>query len=390
MDKNLSEILAGLPKIEEQVKSQQDRILTNLVMLGEIPSPTFHEENRMRFFVNRLTQAQLINCSTDEVGNGVGILPGKKEDKNILVVAHMDTLFDEKTPHSCGIQPNYVTAPGISDNALGLAAVVSLPDILAALNIELESNLILLGSSRSLGRGNIEGLRFFLENSKVSIRAGISVEGVRLGRLSYSSIGMTRYEISYTVPEEYDWTRFGAEGPILTINEVINRITEIPIPRKPKTNIVFNSIESGQSFNVAAKNAVLRLEIRSESGNMVKSLNKKIKDIAAEVSSQTGQSVKVDIISQAKPGGIAFSHPLADNTRAIMNRLKIKPRIRPSTSELAAFIAKKIPALTIGLTNGENFGETDESIEIKPIFKGIAQLLGIILMVDRGVCDGLK
>ena len=376
MEKQLNEILTLLPDIEEKVKSLKDLILTNLVMLGEIPAPTFQEENRMRFFVNRLTQAQLINCSTDEVGNGVGILPGKKEEKNILVVAHMDTIFDAKVSHTCEVQPNYVTAPGISDNAMGLAAVVSLPEILAALGIQLESNLILLGSSRSLGRGNIEGLRFFLKNSKVPLRAGLSVEGVRLGRLSYSSIGMTRYEIAYTVPEEYDWTRFGAEGSILTINEVINRITEIPIPRKPQTSIVFSSIESGQSFNAIAKNAVLRLEVRSESGNMVKTLNKTIKDIAAEVSSRTGQPVEVDIISQARPGGIAFSHPLADNTRAIMNKLKIKPRISPSTSELAAFIAKGIPALTIGLTKGENFGNQDESIEIKPIYRGNSPTAG--------------
>lgn len=387
MDRKLSAILSRLPDLEEGIRANKELILTNLVMLGEIPSPTFGEENRMRYLVNRLTQAQLLNCSTDEVGNGVGILPGRKGDRNILVVAHMDSHFDEKEDHSCTVLPDYISSPGISDNAVGLAAVVTLPDLLNSLGITLDSNLILLGTSRSLGRGNIEGLRFFLKNSNVPITSGISVEGVKLGRLSYSSIGMIRYEISYTVPDEYDWTRFGAVGSIVTINEVINRILEIPTPRKPRTSIVFNSIESGKSFNTTSKNAILRLEVRSESGEMVRSLSRKIQDIASEVSSHSGQTVMVDMISMARPGGIGFSHPLAVNTREIMEKLGITPRLSPSTSELAGFIASRIPALTIGLTSGENLGRRNERVEISPIFKGIAQLIGIILAIDGGICD---
>ena len=388
MEKNIRDILRQLPNMEEKVKDLKDMILTNLVMLGEIPAPTFREENRLRFLVNRLTQSQLLNCSTDEMGNGLGILPGERGDRNILIVAHMDTLFNEKVDHTCTVHPNYVSAPGISDNTLGVAVMATLPEILASLDIKLNSNLVLMGSAKSLGRGNTEGMRFFLKNTKLPLYAGICVEGVRLGRLSYSSIGMTRCEITFSVPEEYDWTRFGAVGSIVTINEVINRILEIPLPRRPRSSIVFNSIEGGTHFSSVAKTAILRLEIRSESGDMAKNLSRSIRDIASEVSSHTGETVEVDIVSQTNPGGIEFAHPFAVNTRAIMHQLNIKPRISPSTSELAAFISAGIPALTIGLTRGENLGELSETIEIEPVFTGIAQLLGIILALDRGLCDG--
>ena len=388
MEENIREILRQLPPMKEKIKELKELILANLVMLGEIPAPTFKEQNRLNFLVNRFTQSQLLNCSTDEMGNGLGILPGERGDKNILIVAHMDTMFDEKVDHTCSVHPNYVSAPGISDNTLGVAAIATLPEIIAALGIKLNSNLVLMGTARSLGRGNTEGMRFFLNNTQIPINSGICVEGVKLGRLSYSSIGMTRYEITYSVPEEYDWTRFGAVGSIVTINEVINRIQEIPLPRRPRTSIVFNSIEGGKDFASVAKTAVLRLEIRSESETMVKTLSRAIKDITAEVSSHTRESVEVDILSQTNPGGIEFAHPFAVNTRAIMHQLNIKPRISPSTSELAEFIAAGIPALTIGLTNGENLGELTETIEVEPIYTGIAQLLGIILAIDRGLCDG--
>jgi tripeptide aminopeptidase len=387
MDDQIKLLIESLPGYETRIMTMRDTILANLVMLGEIPAPTFREQARMAFFVNRLNEYQLLNCSTDEAGNGLGIIPGEGGERNILVVAHLDTVFDEKMDHTIAIQPGKVVGPAVGDNSLGLATLVSLPAILEALDIKLRSNLILMASSRSLGRGNIEGLRFFLENSEMEISAGVCVEGVKLGRISYSSIGMVRCEVAFRVPEQYDWTRFGAVGAIVMINELIDRILEIPLPRRPKTSIVLGSINSGRGFNTIATDAVLRLEIRSESGEMVHQLKHKIQNIAEEVSSHNGSEVSIHFLAQRKPGGISFSHPLASNSRLIMNSLGISPRISPSTSELSAFIDKGIPAVTLGLTDGENLGKKNESIEIDPIYTGIAQLVGLILAIDRGYCN---
>ncbi|MBT3272699.1 MAG: peptidase, partial [Spirochaetales bacterium] len=140
-------------------------------------------------------------------------------------------------------------------------------------------------------------------------------------------------------------------------------------------------------YDKMATNARLRFEIRSESDVMVRQVRDLIDHIVAEVSSDTGAEVSFDVFAQRKPGGIPFAHPLAKNAMEIIRSLDIKPRISPSTSELSAFIDKKIPALTIGLTDGENMTMPGESIFIDPIFKGISQLLGLILAIDRGYCD---
>ena len=87
---------------------------------------------------------------------------------------------------------------------------------------------------------------------------------------------------------------------------------------------------------------------------------------------------------------MSFSHPLASGARTLMKGLGINPRISPSTSELSAFIDKGIPAVTVGLTNGESLNETNERVEIEPITKGLEQLLGLILAVDKGYCDEPK
>ncbi len=390
MEAGFEKILEVLREYERRLRDLRETFLANLAMISEIPAPTFHEQRRMEFLINRFTEYGLHNCSTDEVGNAFGILPGSDGEKTIVAVAHLDTNFDATVDHAITVETERAVGPGVGDNGLGLAVLATLPLVMDHLEIKLTNDLILMGSARSLGRGNIEGLRFFLDNTNVPITHGVCIEGVKLGRISYSSIGMMRCEISYTVPEEYDWSQFGAVGSIVVINEVINRVLEIPLPRRPRTSVVLGSIEGGTAFDKLAKTAVLRFEIRSESDDMVRNLRDQIEYIVAEVSSNTGAEVTFDVFAQRRPGGIRFSHPLATHAREIMRALEIKPRISPSTSELSAFIDKQIPALTLGLSDGENMNERGETIIIEPMFKGVVQLLGLLLAIDKGYCNEPK
>lgn len=368
----------------ESYREVQENLLSNLIALSEIPAPTFSEINRANVLVNRYTGYEMLNCSVDEKGNALGILPGKKDEKNILIVAHLDTLFQETVDHTVSIYSDYITGAGVSDNSLGLAAMATLPHILQKYNLELDSNLILMGSARSLGMGDIDGLRFFLNNFNGKISSGLCLEGVKLGRLSYSSIGMLRGELVYRIPEEYDWTKFSSEGALVNMNEMITKILEIPLPRKPKTTIVLGSIHGGTSYNSNPTKVALRFEIRSESDEVVEDLREQIDNLAMEMSSMTGADVQFKIHARRRPGGMQFSHPLNLTARQIHSKLDVKTRLSPSTSELSAFIAKGIPALTVGLTNGENMGEEDEKLNLPPLRTGLAQLLGLLLSLDKG------
>ncbi len=384
---SLKDILKELPRFHNELLELNEILLANLIMIGEIPAPTFEEEQRIEFLKNRFAESGLLSTSSDESGNALGILQGEKGDRNIMIVAHADTVFPATVDHTLSIRIDRVTGPSVGDNSLGCAVLAALPKIIEALKLPIYSNLIFMGSSRSLGRGNLEGLRFFLSNFKDPVVAGLCIEGVELGRLSYTSLGMLRGEITCQVPEAYDWTRFGAVGAIITLNEVINKILEIPLPGRPRTTIVLGSIHGGTSFDTIATSALLRFEIRSEAEGMAKNIGMEIEDIVASVASRTGAEIRLEKIAERRPGGLAYNHPLARNARAILNKLNIKPRISPSTAELSAFIYNKIPALTVGITNGGHLNEENETIRIEPISVGIAQLLGLLLVIDRGFAD---
>jgi len=385
--KSFEDILESLPYLENSVKEQKEMLLANLVMMGEIPAPTFKEDERINFLIDRFKEADLQENSIDEVGNGIGVLKGDGGDENILVVAHADTVFDEKTDHTIQVQKDFVSGPGVADNSLGLSTVATLPTLLERLDIKLKNNLILMGATRSLGRGNLEGLRSFLSNYDQPIKAGVGLEGVELGRLSHTSIGMKRGEIHCQVPEEYNWSRFGNGSAILTLNEVINKINNIRLPQRPRTSIIMGSISGGSSFNTTALNATLRFEIRSESSEQVQSIHQNFEEIVSEVSSKSGDTIELDIFAQREPGGIPYTHPLVRNTRKILNKLDLEPRPGPSTSELSTFIDRDIPAVTLGLTEGDHIHEINESIKIEPMYKGIAQTIATLKAIDGGYCE---
>jgi tripeptide aminopeptidase len=387
MAETFDEILNSLDNYVQKISELKDIFLANLVMLSEIPAPTFGETKKRDFILERFNEYELQNCSFDEKSNALGVIPGKTGEKNILLCAHMDTVFPENVDHTVAIQPDIVTGPGVADNGVGLAALITLPLILKKLDLHFNANIILIGTSRSLGKGDLEGLSFFLEHSKMSITTGICIEGVRLGRISYSSIGMLRGELTYKIPEEYDWTRFNSVGAIVNMTEMISRLLEIPLPRKPRTSINLGSVEGGSSYNMQAMKSNLKFEIRSESGEMVDSLAVKIGNLAEEMASKTGSEVTFTEVARRRSGGTEFSHPLNSCSREILTRLGVTPRLTPSTSELAAFIDKEIPAITLGITNGENISELDELIHIEPLATGLVQLVGVIQAIDGGFCN---
>ncbi len=387
MNQNLPPILEMLDTYSRAAESIKDILLSNLVMIGEIPAPTFGERARVEMIQQLFTASGLQNCSIDDLDNGMAVLPGSDGQKNVLLVAHADTMFSGKVDHTIELHPNAAIGPGVADNSLGVALLAALPQLLEKLNLRLRNNVILLTPTRGLGKGNLEGLRFFLKHNKMPVSTGVCVEGAQLGRLSFSCIGMLRGEIVCSVPEEYDWTKFGATNAIVSLNEVINRILEISVPTRPRSKIVLGRIEGGTSVNSVPTNANLQFEIRSESARIIENISHEIDAIIAEVASNSGAEIEWHIFARRKPTGIPFKHPLVRTSTEIMKALDVEPRIAPSTSELSTVLGHHIPAVTLGLTKVERLNQEDETARIDMIFSGIAQFLALLKAIDGGICD---
>ena len=130
----------------------------------------------------------------------------------------------------------------------------------------------------------------------------LCLEGVQLGRLNYSCLGMLRGEVTVRLPDNYDWAQFGATGSIIPMNDVINRINKIALPRRPLTSIVLGSLEGGLTYSNIARETTLRFEVRSESAEILDQTGRQIGDIAQEVAAQSGVGVDIDLFARRQPG----------------------------------------------------------------------------------------
>ena len=372
------------PVYRDALGELKEILLANVVMASEIPSPTGDEEELVKFLCDRFTESDLHNISLDEAGNAAAVLQGNSSSHNILVAAHVDKIWPASDDHTLSVTEDSMSGLGVADNSLGVAVLATLPHILETLKIELNSNLILLGTTNSFGRGDLGGMRFFLDNTKLNIDYGLCLEGMNLGRLSYSSLGMVRGEITVNLNREKNplWKGAGAIGPL---NKIIDSITGIDRPEKPRTSILLGSVRSGSGFNVPPLSGVLRFEVRSESESVVHRIHHQITEIVEETIAQEDCDVELSIVARRNPGDIGFQHPLVKATRNTLEALDVKPRIAPSISELSALLDRGIPALTLGITTGENHSTPEEKISISNIFSGVAQIVATLEYMDQAL-----
>jgi len=385
---DMEQYLDLLPAFADQIRKIREIIISNIVLLGQVPAPTFHEKRRAECLVERFADFQVDECIIDNFGNPISIIRGASpERQSVFIVAHIDTFSHVEADHSYEVTDKLISGIGVSDNSAAVGVLASLPDVFKQLGLAFKSDIVLAAPTQSLGKGNLNGIRHLLKNWQAPIRAGICVETVKLGRLNYYSDGMIRGEINCSIASESKWGQHHPPNAILVINEVINEILELRLPQKPRTKIVIGRITGGFNHGKDAYNAQIGFEIRSDADSMVTALYGDIQDIVDGVNNAYAVELKLNRISNLNATHLAFGHPLVKCASKILHRMRLEIVSEPSETALSIFLQRNIPAITLGLTNGANYHQEDSMIEIDPLFKGIAQVAALVMAVDNGVCD---
>jgi len=384
----MDNFLEKLPALVDEVKSLREIIITNIVLIGQTPAPTFREKKRSKLFMDRLAEFQVDEVTTDGYRNPIGIVRGRDSSKPpIFVHAHLDTFFEKDQPINYTIKENTITGPGLLDNSLGVGVITSLPAIFKRLDLQFESDIVLAGTIQSIGKGNLRGVRHLLKTWPTPIRGGICIEGVELGRLNYFSDGMIRGEIHCSVSGDRGTLDEYTPNAIIVLNEVMNEIMNLKISQRPRSRIVIGKIRGGANHGKIAFEAALGFEIRSDSYKIVKKIFGHIKDIVEGISHENEVDLNLKTISNLRASRLKYNHPLVKNSAAVLEALDIKPFSKSTESALSIFLSQKIPAVTLGITHGENVYNDKATMEIEPMYKGITQVIGVLKAIDSGVCD---
>jgi acetylornithine deacetylase/succinyl-diaminopimelate desuccinylase-like protein len=393
MSEDISKALKDLEKKKKQwgevIASTREMTLSNLSMIAQNPAPAFNERKRSEFLLERFVEAGINEPETDDYYNAIGRLNSSKFGRNILITTHMDNQFEESVDQNVSISENRVFGVGVVEDNLALAALCTLPDILRRCGIELNSSISLLASTRSHGRGDFGGIKHYLKNAVRKPDFVISLAGANLGQLDYFTLSRVRCDIrsELNAPPDSAWAKENNNSAIIVTNEIINAILEIPLPRKPRSVVNIGMISGGERYSTISGETTIRLEILSEKDSITDELINKINDRCLDIGARHGVEVTADFFGRHHARGLSCSHPLIKTSIGVLNFLGLRPTMDYSSSDISAPLADEIPSVCLGLTNGVGGNSLKAHIEIEPLNKGLLQLLILICLIDKGLCD---
>ena len=154
----MEKYLDVLPTFVDQIRKIREIIISNIVLIGQIPAPTFHERRRAECLVERLADFQVDECTIDDFGNPIGVIRGASAEKqSIFVVAHLDTFSDVAVDQHYEVTDKIISGIGVSDNSAAVGVLASLPEIFSRLALAFESDIVLVAPPTTSGEGNLEG-----------------------------------------------------------------------------------------------------------------------------------------------------------------------------------------------------------------------------------------
>jgi tripeptide aminopeptidase len=326
------------------------------IQLTEIPAPEFNEARRGES-LKKLFEATGLKVRVDKLGNVIAERPGTDEKSVILLVAHLDTVFPASTDVRVKRDSNRLTAPGITDNGAGLAALVGIARALSESRIRTTKTIVLAGDVGEEGEGNLRGIRALVENYGSRLAAVIAVDGASVEHVTTQGIASQRVEVSITGAGGHSWSDFGAPNPITALARAIVKFSALAVPDDPRSSFNFGVIEGGTSVNSIPAGAAVKVDLRSEQESQVKIMEAALRDavdsgVKEEMSAArvNNDPLKIDVRSLgSRPAGkLPDSSPLLVTLRNVDAFLGNRSRLERSSTDANIPLSLGIPAFSIG------------------------------------------
>src|SRR5207237_1073025 len=166
---------------------------------------------RAAYLRQKLSTLGLPEAQLDAEGNCVALRPGAAMAPLLVASAHLDTVFPagtELTPRRVGAK---LFAPGIADDACGLAALIAIAGALQSADLETAGSILFVGTVGEEGEGNLRGVRHLLTEGEWAGRIDqfVSFDGAGLERITNGALGSRRYRVQFRGTGGHSWSDFG-------------------------------------------------------------------------------------------------------------------------------------------------------------------------------------
>lgn len=237
-------------------------------------SPTFHEEGRAELILAHFTKLGLKDITRDEMGNVSAALPGNGGGC-VAVEAHMDTVFPFGTAKEVTEKDGLLYCPGISDDARGLAALMTIAEAFVKCGVRTQKDIVFLATVREEGIGGCAGISYFLERHP-AVESCLSIDGPDSNVVVCGGPGIRTRRFIFKGRGGHAYVAYGRNGnPVHAAICAMSALAELKLPGKPKTTFSVTNFHAGTETGVHAmpQEAELIATYRSESAEELRKLD---------------------------------------------------------------------------------------------------------------------
>lgn len=318
-----------------------------------VPAPTFAEQERAAWFVERFRELGLADPRLDAEGNALASLG--EGQRALLLSAHLDTVFPSTTNCTPVEDGARILAPGACDNAAGLTALLGLAAALQFAEIEPPVPILFAANTGEEGAGDLRGIRHIFA-TQPGIGAGIALEGSGVATVVDRALGSRRMRITVTGPGGHSWADAALPNPIFALAEVLSGLARLPLPGTPRTTLHCGTIQGGTSVNSIPESATADLDLRSVSPEALEDTERQalhltratIASLNARFPAGSQLQLQIARIGDRPAGELPANSFLARSLQAVDRHLNIATELRIGSTDANLPLSVGIPALAIG------------------------------------------
>lgn len=341
-------------------------LIDDIVEIARIPAPTFLEDARLAWIEERIADSSGSRWR-DEVGNLVWAWGGGTP--KLMLAAHVDTVFDERTALEIRQEESSLVGPGIGDNAAAVGVALNVVESLLATR-ELEPGALVFTVGEE-GLGNLRGAHAACKELKP--QAFIALEGHGLHEVVVDAIGSVRVQLSITGPGGHPWVDKGDPSAVHALFELGTSLISNP-PTGAHLNI--GRVSGGRSVNVIADTAELLLEARADQDATLDEVLDRVGNLRLSPPLALG----VEVVGRRPAGRLERDSDLLELVRKVRAELELPDALGSGSTDANAALAQGVPALTLGIASGSGMHSISERIDVDSLAVGFRQ---VEMVVER-------
>ncbi|HEX6134384.1 MAG TPA: M20/M25/M40 family metallo-hydrolase [Longimicrobiales bacterium] len=334
------------------IRETDDLTLKHMCDATAIPAPGGAEAARGRWFADRLHDLGL-SPMTDAAGNVYAVTPCADPAAGQLVIAaHLDTVFAPGTTVDVRRDATRITAPGISDNARGLAGALAIARALHATGWPTRSPVTFVATVGEEGAGDLRGVKHYIGHSGQRTAAFIALDGAGASRIINAGVGSRRVRVTFCGAGGHSWSDWGVPNAIHAAGRAIAALAALPLKAAPRTTLSVGRIAGGTSINAIPGEAWFEVDLRSEALAPLRDLEAAVRQaIERARGAEAGArelTVAVEVFGDRPAGRTDESHALVRAAIGATRNIGLTPELASSSTDANVPMSVGIPAIAIG------------------------------------------